>query len=618
MPRSARRLATRILATLAALLLGSPASHAQDSGLPRWTTTERVVAFGDVHGAYDELVALLKTTGLVGEDLQWTGGTTVAVSLGDLLDRGQESRQVMDLLMRLQVEARDAGGRLHVILGNHEAMNLIGDLRYLVPEDYAAFAADETAAMREEAFAEFKARGGSPAEGGPAEGKADTTVVSEPADDRALRAAFDQSYPRGFLARQAAFAADGVYGKWLLSLPAVIVVNDTAYVHGGPSRIVGESGFALNDRTREDLVRYLGLRRQLVDAGVLPKWDMRRDRDIALAMRDTAAPGLQALIAEFLALEEAPELGINGPLWYRGSIYCKPMLENAVLDAALSRFGAKRFVVGHTPTGDRRVHGLYGGRLVMLDTGMLGSYYEGRPAALVTEAGETWVQYAQPDERSTIDLSGNVQDYGRSEAELRKVLEQGSVTVSQRGEGDARWALTVRNGGKDVAALFYPGGDNELAAATLDDLLGTSLVPPTVAREIDGVKGALQLSYPGAISEAERIERGRGLSSWCPMEPQLALMYTFDLLIANRGRSVENIVFAHQLSDLTLTDHRAAFGTDRSLPKGFDRAKLEIPPPMAEVLRQLDEPRLEATLGEWVGKREIRALLSRRDELLGD
>jgi hypothetical protein len=215
-------------------------------------------------------------------------------------------------------------------------------------------------------------------------------------------------------------------------------------------------------------------------------------------------------------------------------------------------------------------------------------------------------------------MSGNVQDYGRSEAELRKVLEQGSVTVSQRGEGDARWALTVRNGDKDVAALFYPGGENELAAAALDDLLGASLVPPTVAREIDGVKGALQLSYPGAISEAQRIERGRGLSTWCPMQPQLGMMYAFDLLIANRGRSVENIVFAHQLSDLTLTDHRAAFGTDRSLPGGFDRTKLEIPPPMVEALRQLDEPRLEATLGTWIGKREIRALLSRRDELLGD
>jgi hypothetical protein len=616
MPRSPRHLATRILAALAAvLLLGPAASHAQEASVPRWTTTERVVAFGDVHGAYDELVALLKTTGLVGDDLQWTGGTTVAVSLGDLLDRGPESRQVMDLLMRLQREAGQAGGRLHVILGNHEAMNLIGDLRYLVPEDYAAFAADETDAMREEAFAEFRARGGATVPG------AESPPAGEPAaavDEAALREAFDRSYPRGFFARHAALAPDGVYGKWLLSLPTVIVVNDTAYVHGGPSRLVGEAGFELNDRTRRDLLRYLELRRQLADTGLLPKWDMRRDRDIALAARDTATPEMQALIAEFIALEEAPELGTNGPFWYRGSIYCKPMLEESVLDAALARFGAKRFVVGHTPTGDRRVHGLYGGRLVMLDTGMLGAYYEGRPAALVTEGGETWVQYAQPAERAAIDLSGNVQDYGRTEAALREVLAQGVVTVSQKGADGAPWAVTVRNGNQDVAALFYPDGVNELAAAALDDLLGASLVPPTVAREVEGVEGALQLSYPGAISEAQRMERGVGLSSFCPLQQQLGLMYTFDLLIANRSRSVENILFAHQRSNLVLTGHREAFGADRSLPQGFDRAKLEIPPPMATALRNLDEPTLESVLGAWIGKREIRALLSRRDQLLGD
>ena len=615
MPRSRTRRVPRILTALAALVLCWPTSHARAAEAQRWATSERVVAFGDVHGAYEELVALLRTTSLVDEDLKWAGGTTVAVSLGDLLDRGLESRRVMDLLMRLQGEAQSAGGRLHVILGNHETMNLVGDLRYLVPEDYSAFAPDETDAMREEAFAEFKARGIPPAQAGPA---AAGTAAAPPPDEASLRAAFDRSYPRGFFARQAAFLPDGAYGRWLLSLPAVIVVNDTAYVHGGPGRIVGESGFDLNERVRGDLLKYQDLRRQLVEAGLLPKWDMRRDRDIALAARDTAAPSLQALIAEFIATEEAPELGSNGPFWYRGSIYCKPMLEEAVLDAALSRLGVKRFVVGHTPTGDRRVHGLFGGRLVMLDTGMLGSYYEGRPAALVTDAGETWVQYARPAERAAIDLSGNVQDYGRTEVELRQVLAEGTVTVTQKGEGDAPWNVTVLNGGKEVAAVFSPGGENELAAAALDDLLGSSLVPPTVAREVDGVKGALELRYPGSISEAQRMERGAGLGSWCPMDEQLGLMHTFDLLIANRGRSVENIWFAHQRSDLVLTDHGDAFGTERSLPSGFDPAKLHIPPPMATALRRLDENTLESALGAWIGKREIRALLSRRDQLLGD
>ena len=63
----------------------------------------------------------------------WAAGRAHVVSLGDLLDRGADSRKVMDLLMRLQGEAAAAGGQLHVVLGNHEAMNLLGDLRYVVP-----------------------------------------------------------------------------------------------------------------------------------------------------------------------------------------------------------------------------------------------------------------------------------------------------------------------------------------------------------------------------------------------------------------------------------------------------------------------------------------------------
>ena len=51
-------------------------------------TNAKVVAFGDVHGAFDELVSLLKETGMIDSDLIWTGGDSHLVSLGDLVDRG--------------------------------------------------------------------------------------------------------------------------------------------------------------------------------------------------------------------------------------------------------------------------------------------------------------------------------------------------------------------------------------------------------------------------------------------------------------------------------------------------------------------------------------------------
>ena len=181
----------------------------------------------------------------------------------------------------------------------------------------------------------------------------------------------------------------------------------------------------------------------------------------------------------------------------------------------------------------------------------------------------------------------------------------------------------LQDGDARIEALFYPhgddgGGDLELAAATLDDLLGTALVAPTAPRRVDGVQGALQLRYPDSVTEAQRMERGLGFASWCPLQPQLNVMYTFDLLIANRGRNVANVAFTHELSDLTVTDHRRAFGTDRALPPGFDRGKLEIPAPLVEALRKLDAARLKEALGGWLDSRQIRALLARRDRLVGD
>src|SRR5436190_67242 len=111
----------------------------------------RIVAVSDVHGAYDTFVGLLRAAKLVDDKVAWSGGGATLVVVGDTVDRGSGSRRVLELLMRLEAEARAAGGRAQLVLGNHEVMNLTGDLRYVTREDYAAYAADESAAEREAA-----------------------------------------------------------------------------------------------------------------------------------------------------------------------------------------------------------------------------------------------------------------------------------------------------------------------------------------------------------------------------------------------------------------------------------------------------------------------------------
>ena len=73
------------------------------------TAPGRVVAFGDVHGAYEDWVTLLQEVGVINADLDWSGGNTYLVSLGDLIDRGPGSRSVVALMMKLDAQAEAAG-----------------------------------------------------------------------------------------------------------------------------------------------------------------------------------------------------------------------------------------------------------------------------------------------------------------------------------------------------------------------------------------------------------------------------------------------------------------------------------------------------------------------------
>jgi hypothetical protein len=115
-----------------------------------------------------------------------------------------------------------------------------------------------------------------------------------------------------------------------------------------------------------------------------------------------------------------------------------------------------------------------------------------------------------------------------------------------------------------------------------------------------------------AVTERERLERGLSFSGWCDIEPQAELMRVFDLLILNRARTTASVLFANDLSDLTLIDHGGAFAPQDVLPQSVR----EIPDELRAPLRALNEDQLRATLGAWLDSRQIRALLARRDQLM--
>ena len=623
----------RFLSTLAVLLcvVGGSAQFvaAADADQWSWDGIQRLVVVPDIHGAYPEFVRLLQATNIVDDSLAWSGGSTHLVSLGDLLDRGAESRKVMDLLMRLQSESREAGGYVHVVAGNHELMNLIGDLRYVAKEEYAAFAVDESDAMRNTEFDKYRQNFES----------ADTT-------EEIVRAAFDKQYPIGFFAHRKAFAVGGQYADWLTSLPAFLVINKTAFVHGGlPAMVAATDPAVFNQNFKATMRRYLELWHELVEEGVLPDDQNVEGADLARTVVANSVPGecieeraesceklLQdnaaiansdsaEKLAEFIRLSESPVLHDDGPLWYRGAIYCRSLFARPILDASLANIGANNVVVGHTPASDYRVHLLHDDRLTMLDTGMLVSYYEGRPAALIIEGDERTVQYLNPDEQMAPAAFGLPEAYGLTRNELLDALQHGEITNIVKAKGSIEVQLQHNN--SQIRAAFTPRnrkglGERELAAHKLDQMLGFEITPITVERSVDGTSGALQLSYPDELSEAARVQQNMGFNGWCSMNDQFELMHVWDTLIGNAGRTTDNVLYRRKLWRLQLVDHSQAFASNKRLPKSISSGALSLTtrPEVQNALGQLTEATLLTEFDGLVNKKSIAALLARRDAML--
>ncbi|ALL05151.1 metallophosphoesterase [Pedobacter sp. PACM 27299] len=92
---------------------------------------DKLLALSDIEGEFEALRKLLLANKVMDEQYNWTFGKGQLVICGDLFDRGQEVPATIWLLYKLEQDAKAKGGYLHTILGNHDIMNLSGDLRYV-------------------------------------------------------------------------------------------------------------------------------------------------------------------------------------------------------------------------------------------------------------------------------------------------------------------------------------------------------------------------------------------------------------------------------------------------------------------------------------------------------
>jgi Calcineurin-like phosphoesterase len=118
---------------------------------PKLTRPPRplIIAIGDLHGDLDASRRALRLAGAIDDADHWSGGALTVVQTGDVLDRGDEDRELSDLLLRLRAEALAAGGELITLSGNHELFNAMLTFDYVTPGGFSSFGGR---AQRAEAF----------------------------------------------------------------------------------------------------------------------------------------------------------------------------------------------------------------------------------------------------------------------------------------------------------------------------------------------------------------------------------------------------------------------------------------------------------------------------------
>ena len=137
-----------------------------------------VAAMSDFHGQFDLMMSILKNNGIVDDKGEWTFGNGHFVITGDIFDRGEKVTEILWFIYELERQAEKAGGRVHLLLGNHEVMVLNGDLRYLHPK-YVEVA----------------------------------RILNTPFEDL--------------------IGKSTILGDWLRSKPVLVKVNDMLFAHGG-------------------------------------------------------------------------------------------------------------------------------------------------------------------------------------------------------------------------------------------------------------------------------------------------------------------------------------------------------------------------------------------------
>ncbi len=560
-----------------------------------WKNVKKIIAVGDIHGAYGNFVKILKKAGLVDDRLHWSGGKTHLVQTGDIMDRGDNARDVFDLLKRLQEEAAEAGGRVHVLPGNHEEMNITGIVfrqpDYVSPKQFSSFLPDDFRRQKEN---EFKQQLQNLSD---IETNSDSSILDSYfktkwkglMKDKKIRILYVNTFNRD-------------YGQWIIEQDAVIKINGIIFCHGGISERFSTWSLQKINKT---------LRREL--------------NTFRLALKK----GIQSRIKrEILYMPDSP-------LWNRDIALKDEKTYGHVIDKILKNLDAKKMVIAHTPPGSPVIpedendeilfRSRFGQKIWMIDTG-ISDYYYGILSYLHIENGEfhmkEWREKEyeeeapfEPSQNTTGEESREDVEFYLKNAAVVKVIKE---AVPGR---TAAWKINLDDGEIKKQAMFKVVDDTrpallpdsykyELAAYALDKLLDLNKIPPMIEREIEGTRGSLQIRVENCFGLDEKQRKNIRPPDSQAFANALEEINVFENLVYNERKELDDILIQEKSWDVFRVDFSEAFAPYSNLIP--EQKITHCSKTLFQNLQDLSDDMIKTGLESYLNDEEMSALLTRK------
>jgi len=267
----------------------------------KFMMVDSIAVLSDIHGEYDCYIDILKIAGIINEDLSWKFGRGHLVILGDIFDRGEMVTEILWHLYGLEKQADNSGGKVHILVGNHEMLVLSGNQDYLCPK-------------------------------------------------------YRQVETISGISYKNLYAQNTVLGNWLRSWPVVITINDILFVHGGLSPELVQNKISVTDINRIFTEKIIGKSlsvnrsRSIQTLNKMSIDYSYSDTDMALTNDNNSSSvsypeNRNSSDAEFEKMALLSQN--NGPLWYRG-YFNNAGIHEKEIDLILDFYNKKHIVVGHT------------------------------------------------------------------------------------------------------------------------------------------------------------------------------------------------------------------------------------------------------------------------------